>query len=74
MALPLGVVQEEYVALVALVCRHCRAVGTAVRRAADDEVPSTVEEGAVQAAVRHVPPGLLSALPVMPLVRLGSLL
>ena len=36
---PLGVVVEEVAVLVVLVRRHRRAVGAAVRRAVDDEVP-----------------------------------
>ena len=38
-ALPLGVVIEEVAVLIVLVRRHRRAVGAAVRRAVDDEVP-----------------------------------
>jgi hypothetical protein len=34
---PLGVVEEEVVVLIVLVRRHRHAVGTAVRRAVDDE-------------------------------------
>ena len=45
--------------LVVLVRRHCCAVGAAVRRAVDDEVPSAVEEKTGPAAVRRMPPGLL---------------
>ena len=41
---PLGVIKEEVAVVVVLVRRHCRAVGTAVRRAVDDEVPGAVEE------------------------------
>ena len=41
---PPGVVKEEVVVVVVLVCRHRRAVGTAARRAVDDEVPGAVEE------------------------------
>ena len=41
---PLGVVEEKAVVVVGLVRRHRRAVGTAVRRAVDDEVPGAVEE------------------------------
>ena len=37
-------VKEEVAVLVALVHRHRRAVGAAVRRAVGDEVPGTVEE------------------------------
>ena len=44
---PLGVVIEEVAILIALVRRHRRAVGAAVRRAVDDEVPGMVEEGTV---------------------------
>jgi len=36
---PLGVVKEEVAVLIVLVRRHRRAVGAAVRRAVDDEVP-----------------------------------
>ena len=50
--------------LIALVRRHRRAVGAAVRRAVVDEVPGAVEEEAGPAVVRRVPPGLLDALPV----------
>ena len=39
---PLRVVKEEVTALVVLVRRHCCAVGAAVRRAVDDEVPGAV--------------------------------
>ena len=62
---------EEVAGLIALVRRHCRAVGAAVRRAVDDEVPGAVEEEAGPAAVRRVPPGLLDALPVHALDALG---
>ena len=50
---PLGVVVEEVAVLVVLVRRHRRAVGAAVRRAVDDEVPGAVEEetGPAQGAV-----------------------
>ena len=41
---PLGVVKEEVSVLIVLVRRHRRAVGAAVRRAVDDEVPGAVEE------------------------------
>ena len=68
---PLGVVKEEVAVLVALVRRHRRAVGAAVRRAVDDEVPGAVEEETGRAAVRRVPPGLLDALPVHALGALG---
>ena len=47
---PLGVVKEEVAVLIALVRRHRRAVGAAVRRAVDDEVPGAVEEEAGPAA------------------------
>ena len=40
---PLGVVKEKVTVLVVLVGRHC-AVGAALRRAVDDEVPSAVEK------------------------------
>ena len=49
--------------LVVLVLRHC-AVGVALRRAVDDEVPSAVEKKTGPAAVRRMPPGLLDAPPV----------
>jgi len=68
---PLGVVEKEVAVLVVLVRRHRRAVGAAVRRAVDDEVPGAVEEGAGPAAVRRVPPGLLDVLPVHALGALG---
>ena len=38
---PLGLVKEKVTVLVVLVGRHC-AVGVALRRAVDDEVPSAV--------------------------------
>ena len=41
---PLGVVVEEVAVLIVLVRRHRRAVGAAVRRAVDDEVPGAIEE------------------------------
>ena len=44
--------------LIVLVRRHRRAVGAAVRRAVDDEVPGAVEEETGPAAVRRVPPAL----------------
>ena len=66
---PLGMVKEEVTALVVLVRRNCCAVGTAVRWAVDDEVPSAVEEKTGPAAVRRMPPGLLDALPVHALKR-----
>ena len=68
---PLGVVEKEVAVLIALVCRYRRAVGAAVCRAVDDEVPGAVEEEAGPAAVRRVPPGLLDALPVHALGALG---
>ena len=55
---PLGVVKVKVVVVVVLVRRHRRAVGTAVRRAVDDEVPGAVEEETGPATVRRVPPGL----------------
>ena len=61
---PLGVVEENVAALIALVRRHRLTAGAAVRRAVDDEVPGAVEEEAGPAAVRRVPSGLLDALPV----------
>ena len=51
-------------ALVVLVRRNCCAVGAAVRRAVDDEVPDAAGEEAGPAMVRRVPSGLLDALPV----------
>jgi len=48
-----------------------QAVGAAVRRVVDDEVPGAVEKEAGSAAVRRVPPGLLDALPVHALMRLA---
>ena len=39
-------VKEEGAVLIVLVRRHRRAVGAAVRRAVDDEVPGAVEEEA----------------------------
>ena len=57
-------VVEEVAVLVVLVRRHRRAVGAAVRRAVDDEVPGAIKEETGPAAVRRVPPGLLDALPV----------
>ena len=68
---PLGVVKEEVAVLIALVRRHRRAVGAAVRWAVDDEVPGAVEEETGPAAVRRVSPGLLDALPVHALGALG---
>ena len=56
---PLGVVEEEVAVLIVLVRRHRRAVGAAVRRAVNDEVPGAAEEEAGPTAVRRVPPGLL---------------
>jgi len=47
---PLGVVEKEVAVLVVLVRRHRCAVGAAVRRAVDDEVPGAVEEEAGPAA------------------------
>jgi len=65
------VVIEEVAVLVVLVRRHRRAVGAAVRRAVDDEVPGAVEEETGPAAVRRVHPGLLDAQPVHALGALG---
>ena len=48
---PLGVVKEEVAVLIALVCRHRRAVGAAVRQAVNDEVLGAVEEEAGPALV-----------------------
>ena len=53
---PLGVVKEKVTVLVVLVRRHCCAVGAALRRAVDDEVPSAVGEKTGLAAVRRMPP------------------
>jgi len=50
------VVKEEEAVLIALVRRNYCAVGPAVRRAMDDEVPGAVEEEAGPDAVRRVPP------------------
>ena len=50
--------------LVVLVRRHCCAVGAAMRRAVDDEVPSAVGEKTGPATVRRMPPGPLGTLPV----------
>ena len=50
---PHGVVKEEVALVVVLVRRHRRAVGTAVRRAVDDEVPGAVEEETGPATVRR---------------------
>jgi len=47
------------VVLIVFVRRHRSAVGAAVRRAVDDEVPGAVEEEAGPAAVRRVPPGVI---------------
>jgi len=58
------VVIEEVAVLIALVRRPRRAVGAAVRRVLDDEVPGAVEKETGPAAMRRVPPGLLGALPV----------
>ena len=49
---PLGVVKKEVAVLIVLVRRLRRAVGAAVRRAVDDEVPGAVEEETGPAAVR----------------------
>jgi len=66
------VVKEEVAVLIVLVRRHRRAVGAAVRRALDDEVPGAVEEETGPAAVRRVPQGLLDALPLHALGALGT--
>ena len=50
---PLGVVKEKVTVLVVLAGRHC-AVGVALRRAVDDEVPSAVEKKTGPAAVRRI--------------------
>jgi len=63
---PLSGVEEEVAVLIVLVHRHRRAVGAAVRRAVDDEVPGAVEEEAGPAAVRRVPPGFLDLHPRKP--------
>ena len=68
---PLGVVKKEAAVLIVLVRRHRRAVGAAVRRAVDGQVPGAVEEETGAAAVRRVPQGLLDALPVHALGVLG---
>jgi len=68
---PLGVVKEDVAVLIALTRRHRRAVGAAVRRAVDDEVPGAVEAETGPAAVRRVPQGLLNALPAHALGALG---
>ena len=60
---PLGVVKEKVTVLVVLVRRHCCAVGAALRRAVDGQVPSAVEKKTGPAAVRRMPPGPLDALP-----------
>ena len=55
--------------LVVLVRRHRRAVGVAVRRAVDNEVP-----GVWSRRTRAQPPGLLGELPVLqPVYALGAL-
>ena len=76
---PLGVVKEKVTVLVVLVRRHCCAVGAAVRRAVDDEVPGAVEEET--AAGRRAQPRCAVCLQAfwvrclyMPLVRLAPLL
>ena len=56
---PLGMVIEKVAVLIVLVRRHRRAVGAAVRRAVDDEVPGAVEEETGLATVRRVPSGIL---------------
>ena len=48
---PLGVVEKEVTVLIALIRRHRRAVGAAVRRAVGDEISGAVEEEAGPAAV-----------------------
>ena len=62
---------EKEVAVL-LVRRHRRAVGVAVRRAVDDEVPGAVEEEAGPAAVRRVPQAFWMRCLYMPLVRLDT--
>ena len=55
----LGLVKEKVAILAVLVRRHCYAIGAALRRAVDDEVPSAVEKKTGPAAVRRMPPGPL---------------
>ena len=43
---PLVVVKEDVAVLIVLVRRHRRAVGAAVCRAVDDEIPGAIEEDA----------------------------
>jgi len=59
----LGVVIEEVAVLIVLVRRQHRAVGAAVRRAVDDEVPGAVEEEAGPAARSSVFGLSLSGVP-----------
>ena len=42
-----------------------------MHRSVDDDAPGAIEEETGPAAVRHVPPGLLGALPVATLRALG---
>ena len=65
-------VEKEVAGLIVLVRRHRRAVGAAVRRAVDDEVPGVVEEEVGSAAVRRVPQAFSMRCLYMPLVRLAS--
>ena len=65
-------VKEEVAVVVVLVRRHRRAVGTAVRRAVDNEVPGAVEENAGPGTVRRVPQAYRMRCLYMPLVRLAS--
>ena len=71
---PLGVVKEEVAVLIVLVRQHRCAVGAAVRRAVNDEVPGAVEEETGLAAVRRVPQAFWMRCLYTPLVRLASLL
>ena len=65
-------VEKEVAVLIVLVRRHRRAVGAAVRRVVDDEVPGAVEEEAGPAAVRRVPQAFWIRCLYMLLVRLAS--
>ena len=62
----------EVVILVVLVRRHRRAVGAAVRRAVDDEVPGAVEEETAQPRCAVCPQAFWMRFLYMPLVRLAS--
>ena len=48
-------VKEKVTVLVTLVRRHCYAVGAALRRAVDDEVPSAVEKKTEDGPSRGAP-------------------